>query len=116
MSADWTDDNEGHRYYGAYEEHLNEKPSSTSSYDTEDVSQNQNPSSYLSNLNNDVIGNYKGFSTPYGMKPMIYTDWTASGRALNHIETYLRDNVLPYYGNTVSLLNIVLSDVLQSYR
>lgn len=47
-----------------------------------------------------VIGSDQLFSTAFGQKPMIYADYTASGRSLNMIEDYLRNCVLPWYANT----------------
>ena len=37
-----------------------------------------------------------------GAKPLIYADYTASGRALGFIEDYIRYEVLPWYANTHS--------------
>jgi selenocysteine lyase/cysteine desulfurase len=33
-------------------------------------------------------------------KPLVYADYTASGRGLTFIEDYIRQQVLPYYANT----------------
>jgi selenocysteine lyase/cysteine desulfurase len=38
--------------------------------------------------------------TPFGSRPLIYADYTASGRSLAFIEDYVRDGLLPTYGNT----------------
>src|SRR6478736_5734749 len=49
-----------------------------------------------------VIGNGEMVDGPFGPRPMVYTDYTASGRALGFIEDYIRDAVLPLYANTHS--------------
>ena len=41
-------------------------------------------------------------STPFGEKPLIYSDYTASGRSLTFIEDYITENILPFYANTHS--------------
>lgn len=38
--------------------------------------------------------------TPFGVRQVLYTDYTASGRALAFIEDYVRSTLLPTYGNT----------------
>lgn len=57
-------------------------------------------------LNNSIIGNYSKFRGPFGEKPICYTDWTASGRMVDQIETYLHENVVPLYGNTHTTTSI----------
>ncbi|MEP5568679.1 MAG: aminotransferase class V-fold PLP-dependent enzyme [Halioglobus sp.] len=47
-----------------------------------------------------VIGSQQPFSTPFGQKPLVYADYTASGRGLDFIEDYIREQVLPWYANT----------------
>ncbi|WP_136248311.1 aminotransferase class V-fold PLP-dependent enzyme [Halomonas borealis] len=37
---------------------------------------------------------------PFGPRPLVYADYTASGRALGMIEGAIQRDVLPYYGNT----------------
>jgi selenocysteine lyase/cysteine desulfurase len=49
-----------------------------------------------------VIGDGQLISTPYGEKPLVYADYTASGRSLTFIENYLQREVLPHYANTHS--------------
>ena len=57
-------------------------------------------STLIDNIRESVIGAGTPISTPFGDKPLIYADYTASGRALTFIEDYIREQVLPYYANT----------------
>lgn len=47
-----------------------------------------------------LIGDNISIPTPFGMKPMIYADYTASGRALRQVEDFVAEKVLPYYANS----------------
>jgi selenocysteine lyase/cysteine desulfurase len=50
-------------------------------------------------LRQDIIGRNKQFPTPFGKKPLVYADYTASGRSLYHIENYML-YLQQYYANT----------------
>jgi len=54
----------------------------------------------IKHIRASIIGENAPIETPFGVKPLIYADYTASGRSLSGIEDYIRDNVLPYYANT----------------
>ena len=54
-------------------------------------------------VRNNIIGKNVKIRTPYGMKPLTYWDYTASGRSLEFIENYIRDQILPVYANTHTL-------------
>ncbi|VAX07926.1 Cysteine desulfurase [hydrothermal vent metagenome] len=56
----------------------------------------------IEEIRRSVIGEGDLFQTPFGLKPLIYSDYTASGRSLTFIEDYITDNVLPFYANTHS--------------
>ncbi len=47
-----------------------------------------------------VIGLDEVVDGPFGPRPVIYADYTASGRSLSFIEDHLRSVVLPLYANT----------------
>lgn len=49
-----------------------------------------------------TIGADARFRTPYGEQPLLYADWTASGRLYRPIETAIADRFGPFVGNTHS--------------
>jgi selenocysteine lyase/cysteine desulfurase len=50
-------------------------------------------------LRNDIIGRNIIFETPFGQRPLVYADYTASGRGLYSIENYIQ-KILQFYANT----------------
>lgn len=50
-------------------------------------------------LRHEIIGRNDVFTTPIGKRPLVYADYTASGRGLYFIENYLQD-LLRYYANS----------------
>ncbi len=47
-----------------------------------------------------LIGEGAMIEGPFGPRPLIYADYTASGRALRQVEAFVQDHVLPYYANS----------------
>jgi selenocysteine lyase/cysteine desulfurase len=54
----------------------------------------------IETIRRSVIGREEMVEGPFGPRPVVYADYTASGRALSFIEDYLHDVVLPLYANT----------------
>eukprot|EP00730_Choanoeca_flexa_P019292 TRINITY_DN9419_c0_g1_i1.p1 TRINITY_DN9419_c0_g1~~TRINITY_DN9419_c0_g1_i1.p1 ORF type:complete len:1082 (+),score=286.83 TRINITY_DN9419_c0_g1_i1:146-3391(+) len=53
-------------------------------------------------IETQTYGHGTTIATPFGSRPMVYADSTASGRNLKFIESYLSSHVLPMYSNTHS--------------
>jgi len=75
--------------------------SSSSSSPSKNNNSNSRPK-LLQYVSDNIIGRDYIFKGPYGSRKMMYCDYTASGRPLEFIESYIRVNILPLYGNTHS--------------
>nr|WP_315529501.1 aminotransferase class V-fold PLP-dependent enzyme [uncultured Achromobacter sp.] len=47
-----------------------------------------------------LIGKDAVIEGPFGVKPLVYADYVASGRALMQVERFVLEQVLPYYANS----------------
>ena len=57
---------------------------------------------FITDLRQQVVGRNELIDTPFGTKPLLYCDHTASGRSLHSIEQLITHEVLPHYANTHS--------------
>ena len=60
------------------------------------------PEQLVGRLGEQVIGRNTTLHTPFGERPLLYCDHTASGRSLASIENAIAREVLPHYANTHS--------------
>lgn len=51
-------------------------------------------------IDSNILGKNYEFISPFGKRNVVYCDYTASGKSLQCIETYVMNEVLPAYGNT----------------
>jgi selenocysteine lyase/cysteine desulfurase len=54
----------------------------------------------ITQIREGVIGERSMISGPFGVRPLVYADFIASGRSLDFVETAIQNVVLPLYGNT----------------
>ena len=54
----------------------------------------------ICHIRDAIIGSSETMVGPFGSRPMVYADYTASGRALSFVEKYISELVLPLYANT----------------
>lgn len=55
---------------------------------------------YFNKYRQNTIGHDTVMNTPYGQKPIVYTDWIASGRLYLPIEKKLQEDFGPWVANT----------------
>ncbi|MCX6155289.1 MAG: aminotransferase class V-fold PLP-dependent enzyme [Candidatus Kapabacteria bacterium] len=55
---------------------------------------------YFKQFRDEIIGIDQTFDSPYGLKKIIYADWTASGRMYKPIEDVFMQNVYGFVANT----------------
>jgi selenocysteine lyase/cysteine desulfurase len=58
------------------------------------------PEELIERIRGSVIGDDVLLDGPFGPRPLVYADYTASGRSLSFVEDYIRERVLPLYANT----------------
>ena len=54
----------------------------------------------VARLQAGLIGDGTVIDGPFGPKPLLYADYVASGRSLMQIESFVLEQILPYYANS----------------
>ena len=75
------------------------------------IIEEENPQTTCNKLFEDMIGNHMQFESPIEdengnptKKPIIYNDFTASGKGLKSVESFIQNQVLPTYANVHSVV------------
>lgn len=93
-----TEDVDSFRSFGGIDDETVEKPAETISLSSK--------GQIVRGLRESIIGTYEKFVSPYGDRPIVYADWTASGKCVRKVEDYIAENVIPLYGNTHTTTSI----------
>lgn len=71
---------------------------------------------YFSPFRENIIGKDQEFEPQYGIKKIIYADWTASGRLYLPIEEKLINEIEPFTANTHTETSITGSVMTHAYH
>ena len=71
---------------------------------------------YFQKYRKNIIGIDHSFKGPYGVKPIIYADWIASGRLYGPIEEKMINEIGPFVANTHTETNITGSSMTLAYH
>jgi len=75
-----------------------------------------NLEAYFAPFRENVVGYDATFPSPYGKQPIIYADWTASGRLYKPIEDKLRNDIGAFVGNTHTETTVTGSSMTMAYH
>ena len=67
-------------------------------------------------MRSSVIGADAAFCGPFGVRPVVYCDYVASGRPLSFVEEFIRTEVLPLYSNTHTTTTVTSMQVHSTYQ
>jgi len=71
---------------------------------------------YFEQFRKDIVGIDQEFVSPFGIKKIIYTDWTASGRLYRPIEEKMINEFGPFVANTHTETTISGTAMTMAYR
>lgn len=72
--------------------------------------------SYFQTYREQIIGINQEFESPFGIKKIVYTDWTASGRLYRPIEEKLINQFGPFVANTHTETTITGTAMTMAYH
>ncbi len=75
-----------------------------------------NLESYFQQFRKNIVGIDKTFTSAYGKMPIVYTDWTASGRLYAPIEEKIAEDFGPFVANTHTDTSITGSVMTLAYH
>ncbi len=64
------------------------------------MEKNSTLENYFKPFRENIIGVNHRFTSPYGEQPLVYADWTASGRLYRSIEETFMNKFAPFVANT----------------
>lgn len=76
----------------------------------------KNIEQYFQEFRKNIIGLNQTFTSPYGDKKIIYTDWTASGRLYAPIEEKIQNGFGPFVANTHTETTFTGSVMTRAYH
>jgi selenocysteine lyase/cysteine desulfurase len=71
---------------------------------------------YFMPFRENVIGNDQFFETPFGLRRILYADWTASGRLYRPLEEKISRWMGPFMANTHTESNMTGSYMTEAYK
>ena len=71
---------------------------------------------YFLKFRDKIIGVDQTFETPFGEQKILYADWIASGRMYSTIEDRIRNEVLPFVGNTHTETTVTGTAMTKAYH
>ena len=63
-----------------------------------------------------MIGADAAFCGPFGVRPVVYCDYVASGRPLSFVEEFIQTDVLPLYSNTHTTTTVTSMQVHSTFQ
>ncbi len=71
---------------------------------------------HFADFRQNIVGHDAKFETPYGVKKIVYADWTASGRMYKPIEELFQNKIYPFVANTHTETNVTGSAMTLAYK